>query len=124
MSNYPICNRSILLLKGNRDKTKRQAISTGYFGNLEKQCRLFGANTVSLRNVCILPLWENKFAANLITKAINRMVTSHMNLVTLFAVAGCSVNRLASSKFGFSQLPNTIDGYKRSEKLSSDGGNL
>ena len=64
------------------------------------------------------------FAANLITKAINRMVTSHMNLVTLFAVAGCSVNRLASSKFGFSQLPNTIDGYKRSEKLSSDGGNL
>ena len=52
------------------------------------------------------------------------MVTSHMNLVTLFAVAGCSVNRLASSKFGFSQLPNTIDGYKTSEKLSSDGGNL
>ena len=117
MSNYPICNRSILLLKGNRDKTKRQAISTGYFGNLEKQCRLFGANTVSLRNVCILPLWENKFE-NLITKAINRMVTSHMNLVALLAVAGCSVKRVASSKFGFSQLPKTIDGDKRSEKLS------
>ena len=61
---------------------------------------------------------ENKFAANLITKAVIRMATSDMNLVTLCAVAGCSVNRVASSKFGFSQIPNTIDSDKRSEKLS------
>ena len=46
------------------------------------------------------------------------MVTSHMNLVALLAAAGCSVKRVASSKFGFSQLPKTIDGDKRSKKLS------
>ena len=62
--------------------------------------------------------WENKFTANLITKAVIRIATSVMNLLTLCAVAGCSVNRVASSKFGFSQLPNTIDSDKRSEKLS------
>ena len=38
--------------------------------------------------------------------------------MTLSAVAGCSVKGVASSKFGFSQLPKTIDGDKRSEKLS------
>ena len=66
----------------------------------------------------IFVCWENKFVANLITKTVIRMAISDMNLVTLCAVAGCSVNRVASSKFGFSQLPNTIDSDKRSEKLS------
>ena len=52
----------------------------------------------------MLPLWEDKFAANPITKAANRMATSDMGMVTLCAFAGCSVKRVASLKFGFSQL--------------------
>ena len=72
--------------------------------------RPFWASMALLHNVCMLPLWEDKFADNLIA---DRMVTS-------CAVAGCSIKRVANSKFGFFRLPNVIDSDKRSEKLSRD----
>ena len=44
------------------------------------------------------------------------MATSDMNLVTLCAVAGCCIKRVASSKFSFWQLRNAIDTNERPEK--------
>ena len=44
--------------------------------------------------------------------------------VTLCAVTGCSVKRVANSKFGFFRIPNVIDSDERSEKLSRDRGKL
>ena len=41
-------------------------------------------------------------------------------MVTSRAVAGCSIKRVANSKFGFFRLPNVIDIDERSEKLSRD----
>ena len=72
--------------------------------------RPFHASMALLHNVCMLPLWEDKFADNLIA---DRMVTS-------CAVVGCSIKRVANSKFGFFWLPNVIESDKRSEKLSRD----
>ena len=43
-----------------------------------------------------------------------------INLLITYAVAGCSIKRVANSKFGFFRLPNVIDSDKRSEKLSRD----
>ena len=41
-------------------------------------------------------------------------------MVTSCAVAGCSIKRVANSKFGFFRLPDIIDRNERSEKLSRD----
>ena len=41
-------------------------------------------------------------------------------MVTSSAVAGCSIKRVANSKFGFFRLPNVTDIDERSEKLSRD----
>ena len=41
-------------------------------------------------------------------------------MVTSCAVAGCSIKRVANSKFGFFRLPNVIDSDERSEKLLRD----
>ena len=58
------------------------------------------------------------------TKEANRMATSDMNLVTLCAVAGCCIKRVASSKFSFWQLRNAIDTNKRPEKTLRNRRNL
>ena len=50
------------------DLTRVSEFFKEFFKINESQYRPFPASTVLLRNVCMSPLWEDKFADNIITR--------------------------------------------------------